>query len=307
MKIAILGGTSQIARDLSVSFSKNAKHQLFLFGRNLASLNSFLKSFNIAKNSTLLAYDEINNHKYDVIINFVGVGDPARLKEMKSDIFKVTEDYDNLALEYIKNNTSAKYIFLSSGSVYGSNFFEPVTENTDARININSLDSSDWYSISKLYAEARHRSLNNLSIVDLRVFNYFSHTQDIAAKFFITEIVRAIKERSVLRTSPENIIRDFITPFDFHKIIQIIIDTGKLNTAFDCYTKAPISKFDLLSELEKKFEFKYLVDDSYKSLNASGAKLNYYSKSRALEKIGYFPRNSSLSGVIEEIDLALKI
>ena len=266
-----------------------------------------MNSNNITKNCTLLAYDEINNHKYDVIINFVGIGDPARLKEMGSDIFKITEEYDNLALKYIKNNTKTKYIFLSSGSVYGGNYNEPVSENMDARIKINSLDSSDWYSIAKLYAEARHRSLNNFFIADLRVFNYFSHTQDITSKFLITEIVRAIKEKSVLRTSPDNIIRDFITPFDFHKIIQIIIDTEKLNAAYDCYTKAPISKFDLLLEIEKKFDFKYLVDDSYRNLNASGAKLNYYSNSRVLEEMDYFPKNSSLSGIIEEIELALKI
>jgi hypothetical protein len=43
-----------------------------------------------------------------------------------------------------------------------------------------------------MHAEAKHRALFNFSIVDVRVFNYFSHTQDMNARFLITDIVRAI-------------------------------------------------------------------------------------------------------------------
>jgi hypothetical protein len=46
------------------------------------------------------------------------------------------------------------------------------------------------------------------------VFNYFSHTQDMNARFLITDIVRAIKNKKIFKTSADNIVRDFITPLD---------------------------------------------------------------------------------------------
>jgi hypothetical protein len=40
---------------------------------------------------------------------------------MGSDIFKITEKYDDMVLEYLKLHKETKYFFLSSGAVYGKN------------------------------------------------------------------------------------------------------------------------------------------------------------------------------------------
>ena len=74
-----------------------------------------------------------------MIINFVGIGDPTKVQKLGNAIFNITEKYDNMALDYIKKNTKTKYIFLSSGAVYGGNYQEPVDENTDAKVVINNL------------------------------------------------------------------------------------------------------------------------------------------------------------------------
>jgi len=237
-----------------------------------------------------------------VIINFVGIGDPAKAQKMGSDIFKVTEQYDDMALEYLKQHRKTKYIFLSSGAVYGGDYKDPVKKDTLATININNLATTDWYAIAKLYAEARHRSLPDLSIVDIRVFNYFSHTQNINARFLITDIVRALKNGEVFKTSPDNVIRDFITPPDFYNLIQAIIDYKPLNTALDCYTKSPVEKFNLLSEIESKFGLNYEVDENLNVVNATGAKFNYYSENKIAKDIGYNPGSTSLESIIREIN-----
>jgi nucleoside-diphosphate-sugar epimerase len=251
-------------------------------------------------------YSEFGNHqKYDVIINFVGIGNPVKAKKTGSDIFKITEQYDNMALDYVKHHKETKYIFLSSGAVYGGNYQEPVNENTVAIIDINNLDSTDWYTIAKLYAEAKHRSLSDLFIVDVRVFNYFSHTQDMSARFLITDIIRAIKNKEVFKTSAEDIVRDFITPPDFYNLIQAIIDYKPINIALDCYTKSPVSKFDLLDELESEFGLQYEVDKGVNIVNATGTKLNYFSTNRAAEKYGYIPSRSSLDGIFHEFNLKI--
>ena len=307
MNIAILGATSQIAQDLILSFSVNKGYVFFLFGRNMELLKRWVNSKNLGEKYQAKEYFEFNNHqKYDVIINFVGIGDPAKAQKMGSDIFKVTEQYDDMALEYLKQYNKTKYIFLSSGAVYGGNYQEPVDKDTVATIDINNLKSTDWYTLAKLYAEAKHRSLSDLSIVDVRVFNYFSHRQNMDARFLITDIVRAIKNKEVFKTSAENIVRDFITPPDFYNLIQAIIDFKLINTALDCYTKSPIAKFDLLDELKSEFGLKYEIDKHTSVIDATGSKLNYYSLRKNAKNIGFAAKRTSMDGLIAEIALLIK-
>ena len=302
MKIAILGATSRIAQDLILSFSKNQDYDFSLFGRNVELLEKWTNSENLSEKYQVQEYSEFGNHlKYDVIINFVGISDPAKAQKMGSDIFKVTEQYDDMALEYLKQHKKTKYIFLSSGAVYGGNYQEPIDKDTVATIDINNLKSTDWYTLAKLYAEAKHRSLSDLPIIDVRVFNYFSHTQDMSARFLITDIVRAIKNKEVFKTSADNIVRDFITPSDFYGLIQAIIDFKPTNIALDCYTKSPVSKFDLLNGLKSEIGLDYEVENGIDIVNATSIKSNYYSLNKAAKSINYNPENTSLEGIIQEI------
>jgi nucleoside-diphosphate-sugar epimerase len=304
MKIAILGASSQIAKDLILSFSINNDYDVFLFGRNINLIKKWTYSENLSNKFKVHEYDDFGNHqKYDLIINFIGIGDPLKAQKMGDEIFKITEQYDVMALDYLKNHKETKYIFLSSGAVYGGNYQEPVNLNTVAKIDINNLSSTEWYGIAKLSTEAKHRSLFDLSIVDVRVFNYFSHTQDMDARFLITDIVRALKNKEIFKTSPDNIVRDFITPPDFYGLIKAIIDFIPLNAALDCYTKSPVSKFDLLAGLKSEFGLKYEVDKKVGIINATGIKLNYFSTNDMAKNIGYKPNNNSQDGITKEFVL----
>ena len=304
MKIAILGATSQIAKDLILSFSMHKEYEFSLFARNIELLKKWTEIIGLNENYQTCEYSRFSSaQNYDVIINFVGIGDPVKAQNMGSDIFKITQQYDEMVLEYLKHNKETKYIFLSSGAGYGGDYENPVNKNTLATVDINNLKSTDWYAIAKLYAEARHRSLLDFSIVDVRVFNYFSHTQDMNARFLITDLIRALKGEEVFRTSSENIVRDFFTPPDFYALIQAVIDFKLTNLVLDCYTKLPVKKFDLLSEVESRFGLKYSIESSINTINATGSKMNYYSVNRAAEKVGYKPKNTSLEGIIQEINL----
>jgi len=304
MRIAILGANSQIAKDLLLSFSKKKKYEFSLFVRKAELLKKWINNKNLNKNYQVQEYSNFNNNqKYDLIINFVGIGDPAKVQEMGNNIFKITEQYDEMVLEYLKYNKETKYIFLSSGAVYGGDYKDPVNKDTLATIDINNLAATDWYAIAKLYVEAKHRSLPNLFIVDVRVFNYFSRTQSMNVRFLITDIVHAIKNKEVFKTSSENIARDFITPPDFYNLIRTIIDFKPINIALDCYTKSPVLKFDLLSEFGSKFGLKYEVDKDIDIVNATGAKLNYYSVNKVAKGMGYNPKNTSLEGIFQEVNL----
>jgi len=304
MKIAILGATSQIAQDLILSFSRNKSYDVSLFGRNVELLEKWVNSENLNEKYQTQEYSCFNNSQsYDVIINFVGIGDPVKAQKMGSDIFQITEQYDDIVLDYVKCHKETKYIFLSSGAVYGGKYEEPVNENTVSMIDINNLDTTDWYAIAKLYAEAKHRSLSDLSIVDVRVFNYFSHTQNMDARFLITDIVRAIKNKEVLCTGSDDIVRDFITPPDFYNLIQAIINFKSINIALDCYTKYPISKFELLSKLKDKFGLYYKISKRVEIIDAAKTKINYFSTNKLAKSMGYIPSKTSIDGLINEINL----
>ena len=308
MKVSIIGATSQIAKDLVLSFSASKHFSFVLFARNVALLNQWIVDKGLGNNCQTRGYSEFGTSEvFDVIINFVGVGDPKKAAKLGHDIFEITEKYDKMAVDYIKCHQSTRYIFLSSGAIYGGNYQKPVCERSIAKININSLKAVDYYSLAKLYAEIRHRQLPDLPIIDIRVFNYFSHRQDMSARFFITDAMRAIKNKEIFKTSSENIVRDYVTPIDFFGLVQSVLNYDLTNMALDCYTQSPVSKFDLLVELKRHFGLEYEIDESIKIINATGAKLNYYSHNRIAEKIGYKAKHSSMSGVIQEAYLVIDI
>lgn len=301
MNIAILGATSQIAKDLIVSFyESSAKYNISMFSRSPEKVAEQFKKLDLKPNYRNIKYSEFSNEdNFDVLINFVGIGDPAQAKDMGAKIFEVTEQYDNLALDYLKTHPSCKYIFMSSGAVYGGDFKEAVDEETVAKVDVNNIESSDWYTIAKLYAESKHRAMSEYSIVDIRIFNYFSRTQDVNARFLITDIARSILDGTILKTNSINIARDFITPFDFYRLILSVIDSAGINFPIDCYTKSPVDKFSLLDRCEEEFGLLYeIVDDA--GINATGFKKNYYSKYR-LSNEKFKPEYDSLSGLINEL------
>lgn len=306
MNIAILGATSQIARDLICSFANHGEYQLTLFARGIGAVNNWLSNTKLAICYDVKSYDEFNyKQKFDVIINFVGVGDPVKVVAMGKSIFDTTLHYDNLALSYIQQYSDCRYIFLSSGAVYGSDFAQPVNSNSDAIIPLNCFQPQDWYGMAKLYAECRHRALPQLSIVDVRVFNYFSSTIDISSRFFISDVLRAIQSGDTLVTSKENIVRDYLGPDDFYKLVSLILESPVTNDAIDCYTKAPIDKIALLLNMQKYFGLKYEFQKLPVGVNATGVKLNYFSQNFKASTFGYSPSFSSLETLNKELGLMI--
>lgn len=300
MRVAILGATSQIARDLIISFSETAEHELFLFARRPGAVNEWLATRGLEGRYAVDAFINFAQYEFDAVINFVGVGNPAQLVAMGSSIFDITLRYDELVLEYLRTNPVCRYLFLSSGSAYGSIFKEPANRETLTVFPLNNLAPSDWYGVAKFHAECRHRSRTECSIFDIRVFNYFSRTQDINARYLITDILRAIRDKKVLKTSPDYIVRDFLHPSDFYRLVCALLTAPAANAAIDCYTLSPISKQDLLAAMQKEFGLRFEVSESSASLNATGQKPHYYSLNTRAADFGYRPSLTSLEGIMKE-------
>lgn len=306
MRIAILGATSQIAKDLVLSFCEQSSHELVLYARRPEVVSQWLTSVGLSERYAVDGFTAFSaDEHFDAILNFVGVGNPAQAALMGASIFDVTLKYDEMALDYARQHPACRYIFLSSGAAYGSNFDEPVDANTKAVIAINNLQPQDWYAVAKLHAECRHRSLPHLPIVDVRVFNYYSHTQDMSTRFLITDILRAIRDKSVLKTSADYIVRDFIHPSDFCSLLNAILAAPAANAAVDCYSQAPIDKQSLLAAMQEKFGLQYEITQATASPNATGSKPHYYSLNTRAGDFGYQPSVTSLQGVLQESERVL--
>lgn len=301
MRVAILGATSQIVKDLIRRMAESGRYQLFLYARRPVALPILLGDRADAAVAHVGDYASFSaEQEFDALINFVGVGNPAAAAKMGADILDVTLQFDQIALNYLHAHPHCRYIFLSSGAAYGSNFEHPVDASSCASIAINHLRSQDWYAVAKLHAECRHRALTHLPIVDVRVFNYFSRTQDMSARFFITDVLRAIQSGEILVTSPDNIVRDYIGPDDFFQLISRSLAAPAANDVVDCYTQDPVDKFTLLASMKDRFGLHYEVSQAPAGINATGLKMNYFSRNRRAEAFGYVPSKSSLQTVLDE-------
>lgn len=307
MRLAILGATSQIAKDLVQSFAAQSSHVLVLYARRPDVVTQWLNRIGLTDRYAVAEFAAFNTEEhFDGILNFVGVGDPAQAKAMGATIFDITLKYDELALNYVRQHTACRYIFLSSGAAYGSSFDEPVNEKTNSAIAINTMQVQDGYAVAKLHAECRHRALSHLPIVDLRIFNYFSHTQNIAARFLITDILRAIRDKTIFITSSDYIVRDFLHPSDFYQLVNLVLDHPSVNMVIDCYSKTPIDKFELLELMKEKFKLNYKIIDDMDSVNSISYKKYYYSLNYIAEKIKYTPKYSSKECILIESERLIK-
>jgi nucleoside-diphosphate-sugar epimerase len=304
MRIAILGATSEIAKDLILSFAAHSEHELTLYARRPAAVRQWLNSIGIFDKYAVedfTAFSEDSRH--DAVVNFVGVGNPLQAAAMGAAIFDVTLQYDQMALDYLRKHRDCRYLFLSSGAAYGSCFDEPVSEATPTNFTINHLKPQDWYGVAKLHAECRHRALAHLPIIDMRVFNYFSHTQDMSARFLVTDILRALLSNETFVTSNVNIVRDYMGAEDLYQMTSRILTAPAMNCAIDCYTKAPVGKMVMLAELSQRYGLKFLITTEQTGLNATGIKTNYYSRNYSATQVGYSPTSTSLEVLLREFDV----
>jgi hypothetical protein len=303
MKIGILGATSQIAKDLILSFSD--EHQLELFSREATAMGRWMVEKNLRNYNSRTYFDFPAANGLDAIINFVGAGNPERVRKMGTNIFYITETFDRMAMEYLEQNKNCLYIFMSSGAAFGDNFSTPADAQKCSVLPINNLQPEHYYGAAKAMAEIRHR-VSDRNIIDLRVYNYFSHTMSLKHRFMITDIIRSIQEGVTYRIDRNQIVRDYIGPLDFYQMINVLLSTDNINTAIDCYSRQPVSKDTLLTKMAERYGLQYETTGYQAGLPTTGVKEKYYSSNTAAYALGYRPTLTSLETIFIEADKILK-
>lgn len=306
LKIAILGATSHIAKGLIYNFLQNGEFTLHLFIRQsdkVSEIHHFLNTIErTAARKCLIhkGYNDFLRCSYDVVINCIGVGTMKKLQGDYTKYFTVTEEYDNLVINYLKKHSAALYISFSSGAIYGREFSSPAKKNTANCLRINYIAPEDYYSITRINAEAKHRAFKNLNIVDLRLFSYFSRFADLKDDYFIIEIIKCLLNKKVFKTNKSNIVRDYLHPQDLFSAIKRCIEIGKINGSFDIVSKKPASKWEIINYFASEYGLKYKVTPSFKYISATGSKNNYYSISKNALYLKYHPQFTSMDTIKEE-------
>jgi len=298
MTIGILGATSQIAKGLTARILGETDHALVLFARTEQPVRDFLAAFGRPDAARVLLYESLPGCTCDILINCVGISDSQKQRELGYELFAVAEKYDAIALDYIIRRPETLLIGISSGAVYGTRFPVPASDDFPLTMNVNGLVAADYYGISKLYSEARHRALAR-RIIDLRVFSYFSEYADLSASFMLSQLVNCVRRRKEFVTNRGDIMRDYIHPADLWQAMELCANAPRLNTAFDVFSKAPVSKMELLAYFEREWDLRIVYDDRADVASTTGSKDNYYSLSRRLESVGYTPRYSSMESIDE--------
>lgn len=300
MRIAILGATSQIARDL-VAHMVPGPHELVLYARAPQRVRDWLAVSGSSGRCEVAAMADFGQSAaFDAVINFVGVSDPARAAAMGATIMEVTRRHDELVLAHLARHPACRYIFLSSGAIYGGSFDAPVDDASVATLPVNDIRPQHWYGIAKLAAECVHRCLPDRAIVDLRVFSYFSRNQDLESRLLMADAMRAILAGTVLQTSDDVAVRDYIHPSDLHRLVEAVLAGPRMNTALDVCSRAPVDKQPLLTALRDSLGLRYESTPAATSVNATGAKRHYYSLSRRAQTLGWAPEHDSLAGILLE-------
>jgi nucleoside-diphosphate-sugar epimerase len=302
MRIAILGATSQIAKNLISFFLLEPRHKLFLFARNETAVREFLQTLGAQNAPQILPFSVFSSGEYDAVINCVGIADPRKQKAAGVELFRLTEHYDDLVLDYLVNHEQTVYVNFSSGAVYGTAFDSGVTEESVATIAVNNVVPTDYYRIAKLNSEAKHRTMAERRIIDLRVFSFFSRFINLESGFLLCEMTRCAKEHRVFHTNALDIVRDYVAPSDLFTLVELCIKEGKVNLALDVYSAKPVRKSELIDLFAYKFGLKTQVDETSRT-SATGTKLAYYSSSKTAGRVlGYIPKITAIAVIKDEID-----
>ena len=119
-------------------------------------------------------------------------------------------------------------------------------------------------------------------------------------------MLRSLIGKREFVTSKSDIIRDYVHPDDLFALVGRILLWTDLNSFLDAYSRAPISKSDLIQLMETRYGLRVRYADAENSFPATGQKSVYYSKNFLAESFGYTPRFLSRDAIVSETDAILK-
>jgi len=277
--VALLGARGQIARTIRPHLPSAWR----------------VTSFSRSSGEGALPYEALSRHSFDLIINAAGPGDPAVHRAAGLELFRVTEYFDNLCLDYLRQRPGCAYVYMSTGAIYANGYAVAGEDDSILELPVNHLGPGHAYLMAKLAAEAKHRADPDLKIADLRVFGYATGAMDLEAGFFLAEAARCHREGRPFATHARDFRRDFVAPEDLAQLIRLLAEAGVPNGCYDACSAAPTTKFEIFHMLTRRFGFRVAMDSDSESTPLPP--LDSLSHMSEAPRLGYRPEFSSIAVV----------
>lgn len=229
----------------------------------------------------------------DVVMNFVGAGDPRLVNRLGGGIVPLTAEWDERVLELLSRHPSTRYIFFSSGSAVGGDFAKPRRPDSPLKMPA----TTDHYAHAKADAERRHRERGDLPIVDLRLYSFYTAEMGAELGYLVCDMLRTALASSAFVTDQHDIARDYLHPEDLLSAIVAVLRSAPENVAYDLASLGPVRKFELLRRFDERFALKWEIRPS----SAAANKMNYYFEGLALEHLGFVPTFSAIDAVFDQL------
>jgi nucleoside-diphosphate-sugar epimerase len=194
----------------------------------------------------------------------------------------------------------------SSGVVHGVSNGAPVDNPSEFTINLNGISVNDSYRVAKLNSETKHRCVKEYSIIDLRLFSFYSRYIELSSGYLVTDMVIAIRDGLEFVTDKSEITRDFVHPDDLRELVNLCGSAKGIDRTFDVYSKQAVKKSEIIRSFEGVFGLRTKYVDETSGLSPTGAKAFYSSENRdAGDVLGYVPQKSSRDALIGEGEILL--
>lgn len=267
MKLLVLGGSGMVGHTLIKKLSN--KYEVFSILRERSDLESSKFFDNILKKSRCIFIDDINQHSNlseainnispDILINCIGVIKQRDCTADTLNMIKINSLLPHLLNDICYKN-KIKLIHLSTDCVFSGN--KGNYQESD------NPDPIDKYGASKLLGEidAGNSLTIRTSFIGPELFN----------KKSLFEWVKSQKNNEI--DGFENAIYSGLTTYAFAKVVEDIINNHQHLNGVWQVSSDPISKFDLIEMINKKFNLNIKINRNSsfqcnRSLNSSKFKI----------------------------------
>jgi len=287
MKILLTGASGFIGKNIISHLFKKKKLSVIIISDN--EDHPFFLNLKKKLNQKLLILTKKNFFKKKYEIDYVFFLSSPSNNTFSNKVFDENYKFLKRVLDYLSDQKISKFVFLSSGGVYGTNKKKKLLHEMFKPKNKKSLYAQHKIKCEELLNDYHNQYLINICI--LRVFSVFGPNMDFD-KYFIGNIFKHILKKSDFKIYNTNLFyRNYIFIDD---LIKIIFKSLKLNSKFSIIN---VGNFNIRNDILYKTLIKYFNNNNVKPKIFNNKVVDYntpnLSKQKKFLKITFTNKNIS--------------